>query len=385
MGMQQDMPGEKKALLLVLDGLGVGVMPDAPIHQRGANTVNHIVAQEQQAHLRCLQALGLFDVAAGRVSSTATIAGLGYPGADSYLGHNEILGGAAPAMQLDTVKSRFSAIIDALQRGGGYRVQPLSGERALWVNDGILISDNLENEPGMAINLAAMLDVIDMETLVTVAEIVREQVRNPRVIAFASPAMSAQKILSAVYTTPDGLTGIDTPLLGFYKDGYQVRHLGAGFDARQELPHLLVQKGYEVELIGKFADVAAQGDDMLPRRPVVDTSEVLEDVTRTWQRMSQGLIAANVQETDLAGHAQDALRSFDALQLVDSWLQKFLPTLDEQCLFVFTADHGNDPTYGPHHTREYVPVLTSGRIPYALQPMSDLRGVARLINTFFEK
>jgi phosphopentomutase len=62
-----------------------------------------------------------------------------------------------------------------------------------------------------------------------------------------------------------------------------------------------------------------------------------------------------------------------------------LPTLDKQCLFVLTADHGNDPTYGPYHTREYVPVLTWGHLPYALQPMSDLRGVAQLLYTFFEK
>ncbi|HTK07474.1 MAG TPA: phosphopentomutase [Ktedonobacteraceae bacterium] len=376
---------KKKALLLVLDGLGVGVMPDAPAQQKGANTVCHIVSPEQQAQFPMLQRLGLFHVAeSGRTSSTATIAGLGYPGADSYLGHNEILGGHAPDTQPDTVQSRFSAIVTALEQAN-YTVLPLSDNRALWVNGGVLLSDNLENEPGMAINLAGTLDVVDMETLVSMAEVVRAQVRNPRVIAFATPEMSPAAILSAVHTTPEGLTGIDTPAVGFYKEGYQVRHLGVGFDAHQELPHLLVQKGYPVELIGKFADVAAWSDDAIPRRPIVDTAAVLEDTARTWQHLSQGLIAANVQETDLAGHAQDVARSFQVLHMVDAWLQDFLPTLDAQCLFVLTADHGNDPTYGPHHTREYAPVLTWGPLPYALQPMSDLRGVAQLLYTFFEK
>lgn len=374
---------QKKALLLVLDGLGVGVMPDAPAHQKGANTVKHTIAAEQQAQFPTLQALGLFQVANARVSRSATIAGLGYPGADSYLGHNEILGGTAPDTQPDTVQSRFPLLVAALQQAG-FVVQPLAEKRALWINEGVLISDNLENEPGMAINLAGTLDMVDFETLMSMAKVVREQVRNPRVIAFATPEMDPRAIPAAVHTTPEGLTGIDTPAVGFYKEGYQVRHLGVGFDAHQELPHLLAQKGYQVELIGKFADVAAWSDDPIPRRPLVDTAAVLEDTARAWQGLSQGLIAANVQETDLAGHAQDAARLFQVLQLVEAWLHTFLPTLDKRSLFILTADHGNDPTCGPHHTREYVPVLTQGPLPYELQPMSDLRGVARLLSAFFE-
>lgn len=369
-------------MLLVLDGLGVGALPDAPEKQREAHTLAHIIADEQQWQFPALQELGLFEVAAARLNEHATRAGLGYPGADSYLGHNEILGGLAPETQPDTVRGRSSLLLPAL-RGAGFAVCPLAENGALWVNHGVLISDNLENEPGMAINLAGSLDVIDFATLVRMAEVVRAHVRNPRVIAFASPQIDPQAILSALHSTPDGLTGINTPATGFYKEGYLVRHLGAGFDAHQELPHLLTSQGYPVELIGKFADVAAGSDDSIPRRPLVDTAAVLADTMSTWHRLERGLIAANVQETDLAGHAQDATRSLRVLQLVEAWLQAFLPQLDEHSLFVLTADHGNDPTCGPHHTREYVPVLARGRLPYALQPMRDLRGIARLISAFF--
>ncbi len=358
-------------------------MPDAPEQQRGAHTVNHVISAGQQGEFPAFQALGLFEVAAARLHERATRAGLGYPGADSYLGHNEILGGVAPETQPDTVRGRSALLKPALQRAG-FRVRSLAADGALWLNDGVLLSDNLENEPGMAINLAGSLDVVDFPTVLRMAEIVRARVRNPRVIAFASPQIDPQAILRALSSTADGLTGIDTPQTGFYKDGYLVRHFGVGFDAHQEIPHLLSRQGYPVELIGKFADVAAWSDDPIPRRPLVDTSAVLEDTTRTWHRLERGLIAANVQETDLAGHAQDAARLFHVLQLVESWLQTFLPLLDEHSLFILTADHGNDPTSGPHHTREYVPVLTRGRLPYALQPMHDLRGIARLVSAFFE-
>lgn len=372
----------KRALLLVMDGLGIGAMPDAPAAQKGSNTVRHIVAPEQQALFPTLSTSGLFDAAEGRTRSNTTFAALGYPGADSYLGHNELLGGSAPDTQPDTVRGRYLELVTALRRAG-FTLRSLADDGALWVNEGILVSDNLENEPGMAINLAATLDVVDSSTLYRAAEIVRCQVRNPRVIAFASPQMAPADILAAVHRTPGGLTGIVTPEVGFYKEGYQVRHLGIGFSAQHELPYILVQAGYSVELIGKIADVAA-GDDAIPRRPIVDTTNVLEDIQRTWQNLSSGLIAATVQETDLAGHAEDAARSFRVLQEVDAWLAQFLPTLSDECLFILTADHGNDPTYGSHHTREYVPVLTYGSLPYALTPMPNLRGVASLLHAFFE-
>src|SRR2546421_1510753 len=176
----------KRALLLVMDGLGVGVMPDAPAYQKGANTAKHVVPPEKQELLPALAASGLFDVAEGRSRYNATFAALGYAGADSYLGHNELLGGTVPDTRPDTVRSRFTELVTALKQAD-FTARPLADGGALWVNEGILVSDNLENEPGMAINLAGTLDVIDIPTLNKAADVVRTQVRNPRVIAFASP------------------------------------------------------------------------------------------------------------------------------------------------------------------------------------------------------
>ena len=364
-----------------MDGLGVGAMPDAPAYQKGANTVGHVAPLEKQDLLSTLAALGLFEVAAGRSRYNATFAALGYPGADSYLGHNELLGGTVPDTRPDTVRGRFPELVTALKQAG-FIACPLADGGALWINEGILISDNLENEPGMAINLAGTLDVIDIPTLNKAADVVRSKVRNPRVIAFASPNICPADIKAALHTTPEGLTGIVTPDVGFYKEGYQVRHVGIGFNAEQELPHKLLQAGYHVELIGKMADVA-EGNDPLPRRPVVDTAGVLEDIGLSWQKLSSGLIAATVQETDLAGHAKDAPRLFRVLKQVNDWLVGFLPSVTDDCLFIMTADHGNDPGYTSHHTREYVPVLAYGALPYALTPMLDLKGVAALLAAFF--
>lgn len=69
----------------------------------------------------------------------------------------------------------------------------------------------------------------------------------------------------------------------------------------------------------------------------------------------------NVQETDLAGHAEDAEWYAEMLNVTDQWLASFLPQMEEDDLMIVMADHGNDPTIGhSSHTREYVPLLITG-------------------------
>ena len=65
-----------------------------------------------------------------------------------------------------------------------------------------------------------------------------------------------------------------------------------------------------------------------------------------------------MQETDLAGHAQNPERYAEVLGIVDGYIGKIIRLLKEDDILVVTADHGNDPTIGhSQHTREYVPLL----------------------------
>src|SRR5262249_56542487 len=51
-----------------------------------------------------------------------------------------------------------------------------------------------------------------------------------------------------------------------------------------------------------------------------------------------------------------------AFEQFDRWLRTFQAAVGEDDLAFFTADHGCDPTVpGTDHTREYVPLLASGR------------------------
>lgn len=74
------------------------------------------------------------------------------------------------------------------------------------------------------------------------------------------------------------------------------------------------------------------------------------------------LIFTNLVDTDmLFGHRNDAQGYGNAIEEIDSWLAKILPELHEDDVLFVTADHGCDPTVpGTDHTREKVPVLVYG-------------------------
>ena len=373
----------RRTLLLVVDGLGIGAMPDADTVDRRASTLRHVVPVECESQFPAFQKAGLFTLLDQPIAARGVRAGLGYPGADSYQGQNEVLGGVAPAICPDTISDRRTLVAQALSESGRH-VEMLMGGRALWVDKSVLVYDNLEAKPGMAINVAGSLQTMDFGHIERIGHTVRNHVRNPRVIVFASPLVSPEMILQGIHIDPTGRVGISAPDVGFYQDGYEVRHFGAGYDPALELPDRLAMRDIPVVLVGKMADVAESSASVL-RFPLVDTKEALRMATYQFDQMktSGGFVAVTVQETDLAGHDQDVSRFRSHLTNVDRWLTRFIPCLKASDMVILTADHGNDPTIGSHHSREFVPVLVFG--PKVLppdSPLPNLRGVADKIFRF---
>ena len=74
---------------------------------------------------------------------------------------------------------------------------------------------------------------------------------------------------------------------------------------------------------------------------------------------------ANFVEFDsLYGHPRDVAGYARALEGFDARVGALLPRLRPGDLMLFTADHGNDPTWrGSDHTRERVPVIGAGAGP----------------------
>jgi phosphopentomutase len=102
--------------------------------------------------------------------------------------------------------------------------------------------------------------------------------------------------------------------------------------------------------------------------------------TLAGQAEDGSLTFANFVEFDsLYGHRRDPDGYAAHLEWFDAVAGRFLGLLGPGDLAVFTADHGNDPTWrGTDHTRERVPVLAHGLGPRALGLM-PMTGVAGLV------
>jgi phosphopentomutase len=351
-----------KAIVLVLDGVGIGRQPEAgnpcpPEAHTLANT-----ARAAGLHLPTLAALGLGCI--GDIPGVPPVpsprAGYGrsqlrYVGADSYLGHQEILGVTPPAPRPELLAASGHRVLQALQAAGHRVTRPRPDRNAFLVDDAVLVGDNLEAEPGAAVNLLVPTSSMTFDSGVEIGSIVRTAVSNPRVIVCGGANFTVDEALAELGDRGDQI-GVPTPAITLYDQTYQVRHLGLPVDSTRQLPHAFTTSGLPVGLFGKVADLAHGDVDL--KMPTVDTAEVLSLVTSQAETWTSGLIVATVQETDLAGHEQDPVRMARTLGTVDAALPRILDGLEPNDVLVITADHGNDPTIGSSaHTRECVPLL----------------------------
>ncbi|MGW0289075.1 phosphopentomutase [Streptomyces tuirus] len=370
-------------VIVVVDGLGIGAMPDAGRLRPGdrqADTLGHILDHCPGLRLPAFTALGLglvhphprladdapLPVAAGR-------AALGYPGADTFAGHQTMMGADFSRVTVAPLGEHLDEVT-AVLRAAGHTVEPLGGGPLL-VDGVALVHDNLEADPGINWNVSARLDDLPFEDITAIARTVRTPAPVARVIAVGGHADGP--LPGFVRPGDGGTVGLDTPACGFYRNGgLEVVHLGAPLDHTRQLPQLAARAGLPVTLVGKAADILRCGTAV--RRPAVPTADVLRHTLRA--ATGDGLVVANVQESDLAGHQQETDRYGDVLRQVDEGLAELIALLDSPGdRLILTADHGNDPTIGhAYHTREYVPVLIHRpefRVPQLLPDADSLADV----------
>lgn len=124
----------------------------------------------------------------------------------------------------------------------------------------------------------------------------------------------------------------------------------------------VAEAGQATHAIGKIGDIfSMQGIGRLWKgKSDADLFEHLNALAAGAEPGS--LTFANFVEFDtLYGHPRDVAGYARALEWFDAQLPAFLAGLRPGDLAIFTADHGNDPTFrGTEHTRERVPVVGYG-------------------------
>lgn len=357
-------------VVIVLDSFGVGYMKDV-VEVRpqdvGANTCKHILEKFPDLRLPNLERLGLMNALGEEIGvmkkSIAAVYGkasLMHEGADTFLGHQEIMGTKPKLPLIEPFSKSIDKVYTALIRAG-YKVEYMGNNtKFLFVNGCVTVGDNIEADLGQVYNLTSTLDLITYQEVLKIGRVVRDNVKVSRVIAFGGKNVTVKNIFDAVEEKNGAYIGINAPKSGVYKEGYQVMHMGYGVNAEVQAPTILGKKGIKVCLIGKVADIVV--NEYGKSISCVDTKEVMDLTLKEVQNMEAGFICTNVQETDIAGHEQNTDKYVEKLKIADKYIGYIMEILDGNDRLVVMADHGNDPTIGhSHHTREYVPILLYGK------------------------
>lgn len=357
----------KRFIIIVLDGFGIGAMDDAAIVRPGdekANTLQSILKDCPDLKLPTLEKLGLMN-AYGKESMNMKFAKnvnygkseLAHFGADTFMGHQEIMGTLPKKPEVTPFQQKAQAVYDHLKENG-HKVQfkQQQGLKYVVCDDYVTIADNLEADLGMCYNVTAPLDYISFEEELEIGRLAREVVTVGRVIVFGGTGNTMEDLYNAQEIKEGKYIGIASAKSKSYLHGYQCRHLGYGVDKNVQVPTILTRNGIPCTLIGKVADIVA--NDNGTSISCVDTDECMQLTIDAIKTMDRGFICTNIQETDLAGHSQDSQVYRKVLERADKGIERILPLLTEDDILIIQADHGNDPDIGSsRHTRECVPLL----------------------------
>ncbi len=359
---------KSRFIVVVLDGFGIGYMEDTKITKQedvGSNTIKSIIKKVPSFKLKTLESLGLMNSAGFETDfmkkSQSCIYGqsnLMHYGADTFQGHQEIMGSTPFKPSYKTFDQDIDTVENTLLKEG-YKVERFQdfGKSLLVVENALTIADNIEAQKGLAYNVSACLDYIDFNKVLEIGKKVRSVTEVTRVICFGGTKVTINDVLDA-REYKQGSFGINTPKSGIYNNGYNVVHLGYGVDYKKQLPYCLSKNNIDVHLIGKVADIVYNPSGLSV--PAVDTLKVFENTIKSLQSLEnkKAFICLNVQETDLAGHKEDALEYYNILQKADNGIKQIIDNMQKEDVLLIMADHGNDPLIGhSQHTREKVPLL----------------------------
>ncbi|MDJ0827579.1 MAG: phosphopentomutase [Rhodobacter sp.] len=362
-----------RAFLVVLDSVGCGGAPDAAAFgDAGANTLGHIAAEcaagraedGRSGPLRMphLDTLGLG--AAVRLASGDPTLGLqavpdGLWGAatevsrgkDTPSGHWELAGVPVP-WDWHTFPNTDPAFPDDLVA----EVCRLAGTDGILGNrhaSGTLI---IEDEGAAHLSTGWPICYTSVDSVFQIAAH-EEQFGLDRLMALCqglAPRLHSMKVGRV----------IARPFVGSVADGFTRTPNRRDFAIAPPGPTLCdwaAGAGRPVHAVGKIGDIfSMRGITDVRKGKDVDLFEHLMALAAGAK--ADSLTFANFVEFDSSyGHRRDVSGYARALEWFDAALPRFLDALRPGDLALFTADHGNDPTWtGTDHTRERVPVVGHG-------------------------
>ncbi|MGI6453378.1 MAG: phosphopentomutase [Syntrophomonadaceae bacterium] len=341
----------KKAIVIVLDGVGIGEMPDSVCYgDEGSNTLENTAAQLGGLHLPSLERLGLGNIASieGVAPFPESKAAWGKmqeksAGKDSTTGHWEMMG---------LVQKRpFPTYPHGFPQDLIKKFEEAIGKKTL----GNIVASG-----------TAIIEQLGKEHLATGFPIVYTSADSVFQIAAHEEIIPPEQLYEMCRIARQMLTGehgvgrvIARPFRG--RPGAFVRTANRhdfSLEPERNLLDFIIEAGQEVVGVGKIKDLFA-GRGLSRSYATSSNQEGMEILLKLSGEKTNGLLMANLLDFDQQyGHRNDTIGFAAALQEFDRFLPGIMSSMMPDDLLFITADHGCDPTTpSTDHSREYVPLL----------------------------
>ena len=349
----------KRVFVIVIDSLGIGVMPDGEkFGDIGVNTLGHIAESVETFRIPTLQKLGMANLTPLK-QVPAVENPLGYQaalrersnGKDTMTGHWEIMGIETKKPFKTFTEHGFpKELIEELEKRTGHKVignKSASGTEIIEelgeeeITTGHMI---VYTSADSVLQICGNEETFGLEELYRCCEIAREltmkeEWRVGRVIA--------------------------RPYIGKKKGEFERtsnRHDYALKPPMKTALDVLKDHGLDVISVGKIKDIF-DGEGITEAYKSKSSVHGMEQTIELADKDFQGLCFVNLVDFDAKwGHRRNPAGYAKELEMFDEKLEVLLEKLREDDLLIITADHGNDPTYtGTDHTREKVPFLAYGK------------------------
>lgn len=349
------MTRDPRAIVIVLDSVGVGAQPDAADYgDIGSDTLGNTAREVGGLAMPDFQALGLGCVEPVEGVACVDEPGMFFgrmaevsPGKDTTTGHWEMMG-LALSKAFPTYPDGFPAeVLDELSRrvGRGWLGNyPASGTEIIQtfgdehVATGKLI---VYTSADSVLQIAAHEDVIPIEEQYEISQVARE-------------VMSGDHCVARVITRP---------FVGPDETGRYVRtHRRRDFAIEPFEPtvlDILAEAGVATHGVGKIGDIF-DWKSVADSPHVTDNMDCFDKILAAVDGPG-GFVFANLVDFDMLwGHRNEVEAYARGLEQLDGRVPELLDRLVPGDLLIFTSDHGTDPTMpGTDHSREYALLLAT--------------------------
>ena len=346
----------KRAILVVLDSVGIGEMPDADKYKDvGSDTLGNISKVVGGLKLPNMEKIGLGNITGikGIASEANPIGAFGKcaeksVGKDTVTGHWEIAG-VVLEKPLNTYPNGFpKEIMDEFEAKIGRKTI------GNVVASGTEIIERLGDEhvatgcpiiytsADSVFQIAAHEDVISLDELYAMCRTAREMLVGDKTVG---------RVIARPFVGESGAYKRTSNRRDFALDPFNKTML-----------EYIKENNQSVMAVGKIEDIYNQ-------KGVTDAIHIKNnmdgvDQTLAYMKVNKpGLIFTNLVDFDmLFGHRNDPKGYANALIEFDNRLPEIIDNMNEDDVLIITADHGCDPTTSStDHSREYIPVLVYGK------------------------